>query len=105
MHRIKKSTDEYIKISKPLNKSQLNDFDKVDKDFLKKKLEYKEFSVSQQSELFGLSLEEMKKVLSEMKNLADQTYRNKQFAQAIELYLKGMLYQDLPYISNVINNF
>ena len=68
----------------------MNDFDKVDKELLKKKLDYKEFTASQQTDLLGLSLDEMKTVLSEMKQIADSTYHKRQFPEAIELYLKGL---------------
>ena len=61
----------------------------MNKEFLKKKLEYKDFSISQQTELFGLSFEEIKKILSEMKKIADSAYRDKALKEAIELYLKG----------------
>lgn len=67
----------------------MNDFDKLDKELLKKKLDYREFSSSQQAELLGLDLNQMKRVLSEMKRGADSVYRQREFAEAIELYLKG----------------
>lgn len=67
----------------------MRNFDKVDKDFLKKKLEYKEYSMSQQNELLGLDRRQLREVLEKMKASADETYRKREFADAIELYLKG----------------
>lgn len=68
----------------------MNDFDKLDKELVKKKLDYKEFTATQQADLLGLNLREMRQVLSQMKSAADSTYRERRFAEAIELYLKGL---------------
>lgn len=70
--------------------SRLDDFDRVDKELVKKRLEYREFTAAQQSELLGLSFEDRAHLLSELKAVADSTYRGGDFAEAIEQYLKGL---------------
>ena len=69
----------------------MKDFDKVNKDALKKKLEYKEYAIERQEEILGKTFSEMKKILKEMKEVADKKYLNKKFNDAIEEYMKSIL--------------
>jgi DNA polymerase III sliding clamp (beta) subunit (PCNA family) len=67
----------------------MRNFDKIDKEFLKKKLDYREYSMTQQSDLFGLDQKQLQGILRRMKEEADATYFKKEFSDAIELYMKG----------------
>lgn len=67
----------------------MKDFDTINKEALKKKLEYKEYAFERQEELFGLSFDELEPILKDMKTQADSLYQQKQFVEAIETYMKG----------------
>ena len=67
----------------------MKDFNYVDKEIVKKKLEYQEYAVQRQNQLLGNNFTEMKEILSSMKQKADQLFTEKKFTEAIESYMKG----------------